>query len=239
MDLFTRDAFEARELFQDGLGEAPDCSALEPRLMELPGLGEVLVGGEPFELAERLDGLQGDNAYDFSGDCGLVAVRNMLAAGGSEVTEDQVIARALETGKCSYSPLDPPERNGMTNVLGRRDILESYGVEGVVLDSKAAGGSLEALASYVEAGHGASISVNSGYAWDDASYVQDGTSNHCIAVTGTARSPETGKLLGLFVCDSGAPGGDGRCIFMSAERLELSYARVPGSSALVTAEPIR
>lgn len=216
-----------------------ESESLEPELMEVPGVGEVLVGGNPFEAGERLDDLQGDNFYNFQGDCGLVTVLNFLTLAGIETTEDEVVGRAIILGKCVYSEFNSPADNGGTTVLDRKDMLETYNIPAVILDSKSAGGSLEALASYVEAGHGVNISINAGYAWDDPDSIGDGSSNHSILVTGTAWDKDTGELKGLFVCDSGLTDRNSKAMFLSVDVLKDAYLDAPGCTALVSTNPIR
>lgn len=214
-------------------------SALEPELMEVPGVGEVLVGGNPFEVGELLDDHQGDNVFNFQGDCGLVTVRNFLALGGMEASEDQVVGRAIRMGQCVHSVFNRPADNGGTSVLHRQNLLESYNIPTVVLDNRSEAASLESLAALVEAGHGVNISVNAGYAWDDPNAVGDGGSNHSILVTGTAWDPETGQLKGLFVCDSGLTDRDSKAMFLSVDVLKDAYLEAPGCTALVSTNPIR
>lgn len=226
---------EAPEVGQEDL----EAAALEPELMEVPGVGEVLVGGDPFTIGEQLDDHQGDNLYNFQGDCGLVTVRNFLALAGIETTEDEVIGKAVNLGLCHYSELGDPAENGGTSVFQRQSLLETYNIPTVIFDSKSGDGSLEAIAAYVEAGRGVNISVNAGYAWDDPNYINDGGSNHSILVTGTARDENTGELKGLFVCDSGLTDRDSRATFLPVEVLQDAYVNAAGTSALVSANPIR
>jgi len=230
--------FEVQDLSELGQ-EQLESAVLEQVLMELPELGEVLVGGNPFEIGERLDDYQGDNFYNFGGDCGLVSVCNILTMADIPATEDEVVGRAIILGQCVYSELNPPSENGATSVFHRQAMLESYGISSVIYPNFSESASLEALARYVEAGHGVNISVNAGYAWDDPNCIGDGTSNHSIVVTGTAWDPDTGELKGLFVCDSGRTDINSKAMFLSAEVLQDAYLDAPGCYALVTTEAIR
>jgi len=211
----------------------------QPQLVDLPEAGEVLVSGDPFEISERLDDNQGDNIYNFGGCCGLVTVSNLCSMAGLEADEDDVIGRAISMGLCHYRIFGDPAENGGTNVFQRQELLQSYGISSTVLSSKSADGSLEAIAEYVEAGHGVNISVNAGYAWDEPSAIGDGSSNHSIVVTGTVRDPETGALTGLIVCDSGLTDRDSGSMYLSLDTLQDAYLDAPGTTALVTDEPIR
>lgn len=216
---------------------ALEMLCMEPLVVDLPETGEVLIYGDPFALAEKLDSFQGDNIYNFGGDCGLVTVNNMLIMGGLESTEDEVVGRAISMGLCNYSPFNDSSENGGTTVYERQALLNSYGIPSMVFESYAA--SPDAIASFVEAGHGVNISVNAGYAWDDPNYITHGGSNHSITVTGTVRDVQTHELKGLIVCDSGPGRADSGRMFMSLDRLNDAYINVPGTTALVTSEPIR
>lgn len=240
MELFEMGGEDLEVKEQSELGEESlEEKSLEPELMDVPGIGEVLVGGNPFEIGEKLDDHQGDNFYNFQGDCGLVTVLNMLTMAGIETNEDEVVGRAIILGKCGFSEDNEPENNGGTSVFDRRALLESYGISSYIFDSKNHGGNPEAVASYVEAGYGVNISLNCGYAWNRPEYIQDGTSNHSVIVTGTARDKVTGELKGVFVCDSGLVNQDSKAYFLPIDVLNQAYVDVPGSSALVTSKPIR
>ncbi|MBR5110044.1 MAG: hypothetical protein IK099_07600 [Clostridia bacterium] len=219
----------------EGLNET---AVLEPRLMEIPEYGEVLVGGDPFGIAGQLDDNQGDNVLNAQGDCGLVSVTNILRQAGMEVTEDEVVLAAVGNRLCSYSTDQDAGDNGGTNVYHRQALLSGYGIPASVYsqwDTKKL--DLEEIAEFVEAGHGVNISVNAGYAWNEPSYINDGGSNHSIIVTGTVRDPDTGELKGLIVCDSGIPG-DSSAKVLSADTLRDAYSDVPTASALITDQPI-
>lgn len=210
---------------------------LEPRVMDIPEVGEVLVSGDPFELAKNLDSVQGDNIYNARGDCGLVSVCNILRMCGFNVDENEIVGRALERNLCFYEPNGSPEKNGGTYDWQRQMLLGDYGIRTEYHSGTSA--SPEMLARYVEAGHGVNLSVNAGYLWDKVNAVGIGRANHSIIVTGTARDPATGELKGLFVCDSGCGRSDSGAMFVSLEKLEMAYSDVGGSSALITKEPIR
>lgn len=221
------------------LREDLDAAPLEPKLMEVPGVGEVLVEGAPFEIGKRLDDEQGDNFYNFQGDCGLVSVMNILTMAGIETNEDEVVGRAIIMGLCEHSPMNSPERNGGTTVLNRRDILESYGISTTILDGHGPGGSPEMLAKLAAAGYGVNIAVNGGYSWGIPAAIGDGSVDHSVVVTGGAWDKDTLEFKGLFVCDSGLVGQKSEANFLSVETLQDAYVNACGGFALVTDRPIR
>lgn len=231
----TYEDTEMREMTHQGLSAA----VLEPMYYEDPEIGEILVYGDPFEVGVDLDDNQGDNIYNIQGDCGLVSVTNILRMNDVNVSEDEVVGRALDLGLCTYSEFNSPDVNGSTTVYERLQLLQSYGVNASVFENKNGDASLESIAEYVENGHGVNISINAGYAWDDPGAVGDGSSNHSIIVTGTARDPETSELKGLYVCDSGLTDQNSSAVFLSMDKLEKCYVDAYGSTVLVTDDEIR
>jgi len=215
--------------------DAGEAKALEPETVEIPEVGSVLVGGNPFEVAESLDDNQGDNILNAQGDCGVVSVVNLARLCGVACTEDDAIVKAVQMRLCDYSTEFDPSDNGGTNVYERQALLSEYGIASTAFAGEVL--SPEQVARLVEAGHGVNLGVNAGYEWGDANYINDGSSNHSIIVTGTARDPETGELRGLFACDSGYPGKS-NAVFLSAAVLDKAYTSAPGSSALVTDRPV-
>ena len=234
------DAIVNNALEQTGFSEIGETSeglerALEPQLMEVPGMGEVLVGGNPYEIADKLDDNQGDNVLNALGDCGLVSVTNIAIQAGIDITEDDVVIAAVGNGLCSFSTDDDPCRNGGTSVYDRQILLDALGIPTTIYGAEEL--DPDQIAELVEAGHGVNISVNAGYAWDDPDYIDNGASNHSIMVTGTVRDPESGELLGLVVCDSGLPG-ESSAVVLSVDTLGDAYTDALGASALVTDQPI-
>lgn len=215
---------------------AGEARALESEIVEVPGIGEVLVGGRPFEVADHLDDNQGDNILNAQGDCGVVSVVNLARMAGIECSEDDAIVKAVQLRLCTYSTDLAESDNGGTNVYQRQALLGQYGIPSTVFWGTEL--NPEQIAQLAEAGHGVNLGVNCGYEWGDIDYVNDGSSNHSIVVTGTARDPDTHELLGLFVCDSGYPGKT-NAAFISVDTLNDAYTNAYGSSALVTNDPIR
>lgn len=219
--------------------EETEAALLEPMMIMEPEVGEVIVFGDPFEVGQNLDDCQGDNEFNAEGNCGLLTITNMLRLGGFNVTESDVTRFALENNLCANGIWMDPSQRGGTSVSGRQEILARLGIESSFTYDTYGAGSLSEIARYVEQGHGVNISVNAGYAWDAPMCIGDGSSNHSILVTGTAYDPDTGELKGLYVCDSGLTDQDSKAYFLSVERLQDCYVDVPGTSLLVTDQPIR
>lgn len=207
---------------------------------DVDGFGDelMLVTGQPFELADSLDYIQGDNMYRASSDCGLVSCSNYLNICGIEAGEDELVRFALEHNLCSYSPWGSPEEWGGTNDTCLETILERYGVESSVYYPDEVRGSIEGIAGAVEDGHAAMIGVNAGYLWDEPGCVGDGRANHQITVTGTIRN-SSGELTALTICDSGRQLPEDSCRVLSVAQLEDCYRRVPDASVILSDSPVR
>ncbi len=220
--------------------KTPEAESLENNITPVPELGESCeVYGDPYELGERLDDEQGDNPYGAGGDCGLVSIANLLTTAGIDMGEDDVVGYAIKNNFCTYSPFIPYDQRGGTNCYDRVNLLQSLGVGASVCFSNEAGGSIESVAEYIEDGRGVILGLNAGVIWDDPSAVGDGGSNHCVFATGTVRDPESGKLLGITVCDSGRVGEPSSSNFISVDVLRDAYIDAPRANCVVTDNPIR
>lgn len=236
---FFSETNEKNEVFEvDKQIQETEAKCLEPQIVDVPGVGPVEVKGNPFELENDLDYSQGDNLFNVMGDCGLVSVINILAEAGISISEDAIVALALTNNLCLYDAWNSPEENGGTTYLDRQTLLAAFGIETEVYKGSSSQASLEVMADKIEAGHGVNISVNAGYALDQPSAIGDGSSNHSIIVTGTARDPQTGELKGFYVCDSCGLYDTG-AVFMSVDKMKDCFTTVPYSSVIYTKEPIR
>lgn len=232
-DEFTEISEANGENNMEGFNIQPEISH------DIPGVETALVYGNPYEAAGHLDDCQGDNQLEAEGDCGLVSTSNVLNLCGVESNEESITEYAVQNGLCNYSRFLPPESRGGTTDSELCEILKANGVEASSFSAQSAEGSCESVAEDVESGHGVEIGVNAGYAWQDANYIDDGSANHEITVTGTVRDAQNGELKGFIVCDSGLPNGSGGSRFMSIETLRDAYENAPGASAIVTNELLR
>ena len=104
----------------------------EPSFASLDG-ETVLVYGDPVETGEKLDDLQGDNYYDFQGDCGLVSVTNLLTMAGVEgVTENDVVGLAIRYRCCEFSNLNDSSENGGTTAVQRWRLMQMFGIDATI-----------------------------------------------------------------------------------------------------------
>ncbi len=229
------DAIEDIFGIQDNQKSVP--SEVYEYLNGLEKYGDVTVSGKPFEAVRTLDYAQGDNIYNAAGCCGLVSSSNFLNMCGLETSENEVVGYALENGLCNYSIFAPPEENGGTADPQIEAVIESYGIP-VTAYEIGAGGSVEDIADAIDEGRAVTIGVNAGYLWNDASVVGDGSVNHQITVTGAVRDND-GTVVGLVICDSGRGLESDACRVVTMEELAMCYETVPGSTAIMSDNPVR
>ncbi len=193
------------------------------RLEMLPTGDEALVVGEPERYGE-LNHLQGDNPFGFTGTCGLVSCEDVLKQFGVQTSEAEVVQHAIEHGLCCTGGDEASEMGG-TTMRDQAQILTDFGVPA----SEASGRSLDDLALTIESGRGVIIEVNAGVLWNDPDCYAFGDANHAVTVTGVARDPETGTVLGAFVNDSGRgfPEDSGR--FIDAATLKTAWVQAGGN----------
>lgn len=207
-------------------GDAGDYGTLDfevpMRLEMLPDGQDGIVCGD-YERYRELNHLQGDNPYGFKGTCGLVSCEDVLRQFGMETSEAEMVHYAIEHRLCSTEGSDPGEMGG-TTIRDQARILSDNGVPATENMAR----SLDELAASVEAGRGVILEVNAGVLWNDADYYGFGEPNHAVVVTGTARDPETGAVLGAFINDSGRglAGDDGR--FIDAATLNAGWLQAGG-----------
>ena len=183
-------------------GESPlgDAQPDVPHTLEvLPDGREAVVIGQPEDFKE-LNHKQGDNDLGFKETCGLVSCEDVIRQFGSDVSETDVVDYAARNGLCQVT--DDPESSGRTTVDGQARILEDFGVPA----HAELGQTNEELDASIEEGRGVIAEVDAGTLWGDSQYSDIfGSPNHAIDVTGVARSPETGEVLGFYINDSGMP----------------------------------
>ena len=198
---------------------------------DVPGVDRALVIGNPFEAAERMDYVQGDNVLGYLGDCGLTSVANVGQLCGLDLSEDDVVLLANATGQCANDWFLPPSERGGVNDENIINLLSAYGIEAHAESADSPGGSLEAIAQYCENGQSVTMGLNAGVAWDMPEYIDDGGANHQVTVLGAVRDADTGEVAGLYICDS---GNNEQCRFVDAETCHAMYTNVSGASIVVT-----
>ncbi len=202
------DAEELRQMF-----EVPQ------RLEVLPDGRSAVVIGDP-EGCRRFTHKQGDNPYGMKGTCGIVSCEDVLRRFGINVTEGTLAGYALRHDLCTVTP-GRPELSGGTSAKDQERILRDHGVPARAVS----GGTLERLAEQVGTGHGVIAEVNAGVLWNNVRHLGDGSSNHAITVTGVARDPASGKVLGFYINDSGR-GDAGR--FVDAAVMQQAWVKAGG-----------
>jgi hypothetical protein len=212
----------------------PDIPQEVAPVLDVVNGQEVVVTGDPLSCIDY-NHIQGDNPYGFLGTCGLVSCQDVLAQFGIEVSEKDVIDLAVATGACSVS--DDPTRSGGTTEYNWVEILDHYGVPAHMENGR----SLDDLAEHVESRCGVIVGLNAEAIWGDwLGYLfSGGNANHAVTVTGVARNPETGAIVGFYINDSNDVDGDGSADsarFIDADTMSTAW-EAPGGSLVTTDVP--
>lgn len=195
--------------------DAPEA-ILEP----LPDGRLAAISGNP-EIKKQFTHPQGDNYLGYLGTCGIVSCEDVAKQQGiTGVSEDGLVNLAAEKNLCVNDASDPYQLGGTTDA-NRAEILSEIGIPNEMVSAS----SLEELAGYIENNQSAIATVNAGVLWNDPNYLGNGLSNHAITVTGVARAPQAGDILGFFINDSGT-GEAGK--FISAPCFENAWLKRGG-----------
>jgi len=186
------------------------------QLVVLSDGSEALVIGDVEGLRQH-GHKQGNNELGFLGDCGLVSCENVLRGFGHEVTENDIVGYAAENGLCAIH--ERAELAGGTTMQDQAEILAAFGVPA----HSETDCSLEDLAEYMEEGRGVIIEVDSSVLWDQPSFTL-GNVDHAITLTGVARDPASGEILGFYVNDSGS-GSSG--LFVDRDKMDAMFNGSP------------
>jgi len=164
--------------------------------------------------------LQGDNPGHDCGDCGVVSCADVLNQFGVRLTEADAFLHAARRHELHVVP-GRPDQSGWTLPAEQAAILADYGVPAHAEE----GQPVERLALAVQLGHGVIAMVNAGVLWSDPRSLGHGQANHAVTITGIARDPYDGALLGFYINDSGT-GQSGQ--FVSAHLMTTAFEREGG-----------
>jgi len=191
--------------------------------MTLPDGSEVVVTGDPIGDAP-FNHQQGDNSYGFQNDCGLAASADVLNQFGIPASENDVVNFAAQNGLTDTSNSDPAQ-NGGTTMADQVTVLTDAGVPA----HSETGNTLNGLASEIDAGHGVIIGVDSSILWNQPQDTSNGAPDHAVTVTGVARDPNSGQIVGFYVNDS----GDGNSAkFVDAATMQQAWINAGGSDVV-------
>ncbi len=155
---------------------------------------DLIVYGDPLDWADRMD-------YDqFTDDCGIAAITNLLVRTGVNTTEEEQFEIATTHGFAKPS--------GATTLSQQMDLLQYHGINSSLGEFKAEDGEvahedteLNQVAQYVVDGKGVLLTVDSDTLWNGETF---DLSDHSILLTGCAYNTENNQLEGFFITDSGS-----------------------------------
>jgi hypothetical protein len=164
--------------------------------------------------------LQGDNPDHDRGDCGIVCCADVLNQFGMRLTETEAFRHATRCHELHVVP-GRPDQSGWTLPAEQAAILTDYGVPAHAEQAQPVG----RLALAVQHGHGVIAMVNAGVLWSDPQALGHGQANHAVTITGVARDPYDGALLGFYINDSGS-GQSGQ--FVAAHLMTTAFEHEGG-----------
>jgi hypothetical protein len=185
----------------------------------LPDGGPILIIGDVRGCA-AFNHLQGNNPEHDRGDCGIVSCADVLNQFGMPLTETDAFLHAMRRHELHVVP-GRPDQSGWTLPAEQAAILTDYGVAAHAEEAQP----VERLALAVQHGHGVIAMVNAGVLWSDPQALGHGQANHAVTITGIARDPYDGALLGLYINDSGS-GQSGQ--FVSAHLMTTAFEHEGG-----------
>ena len=185
----------------------------------LPDGQPILIMGDVRGCA-AFNHLQGDNPEHDRGDCGIVSCADVLNQFGMPLTETDAFLHAARRHELHVVP-GRPDQSGWTLPAEQAAILTDYGVPAHAEEAQP----VERLALAVQHGHGVIAMVNAGVLWSDPQALGHGQANHAVTITGIARDPYDGALLGLYINDSGS-GQSGQ--FVSAHQMTTAFEHEGG-----------
>ena len=164
--------------------------------------------------------LQGDNPEHDRGDCGVVSCADVLSQFGVRLTEAETFLHATRFHELHMVP-GRPDQSGWTLPAEQAALLTDYGVPAHAEQTQP----VDRLAVAVQQCHGVIAMVNAGVLWCDPQALGHGQANHAITITGVARDPYDGALLGFYINDS-ANGQSGK--FVSAHLMTTAFEHEGG-----------
>lgn len=193
---------------------------------------DILVYGYP--KANELDYMQGNAVRDYAGTCALTSIANLAIQANQNLSEAQVVQRAIDNQWCvTDSTVSDYERGG-SNYLGQRALLDSYGIRNGLMQ----GYNEQGIANLIKGGRGVIIAVNAGKLWGEDAYLDGGAVNHVVTVTGVACDAATGAINGFYIADSGRGLVSDMTRYLSLEEFRRD-ANVANAYSIYTIDPIK
>jgi hypothetical protein len=206
------------------IDDSADAGVEEPPPTEdvvLPDGTDAVVMGDPTGQADYYF-QQGDNSLGYGGTCGLASSREILAQFGIEQSEDNLLQYALDNELCVTldDARGDAEKAGGTTPDGLASLLSDHGVSAHI----STGATLEDLASEIEQNRSVIACVDSGVIrYQDQN--PDPQMDHALLITGVARDPNGGNVVGFYVNDTGT---NEAAKFVDADTMERGWTQAGG-----------
>ncbi len=197
---------------------------------------DVLVYGYP-KPYDQLDYSQGFAVSGYFGTCTEASVSNLLKIAGQDVSEADVVKRAIVNKWCDTTSSNPTLRGGAFRDQ-QQAMLKSYGVATEVFH----GNDMEKLGQLVKEGKGVIMAVNAEQLWvaDLPPIVRKLLNlDHVVNLTGVVYAADTGKVQGFYIADSGRGLVSDQARYLTAKELDAIGTTDDGYGAIYTVDPIK
>lgn len=192
----------------------------------------ILVYGYP--KAYELDYMQGDAVAGYKGTCALTSIANLATQANQALSEAQVVQKAIDNKWTVTDATATDYQRGGSNYVGQQALLNSYGIKnGIIM-----GYNEQAIANLIKGGRGVIIGINAGKLWGDNAYLDNGSVNHVVTVTGVACDATTGNINGFYIADSGRGLVSDMTRYVSITDFRAD-ANIASAYAIYTVEPIK
>lgn len=197
---------------------------------------DVLVYGNP-KSYQDLDYTQGDAVPGYQGTCTETSIANLLTIAGREVSEKDVVQRAIDNGWCDTNSSDPHLRGGTLSGQ-QRQLLESFGMPVETMTNY----DPNKLAALIKEGKGVLIGVNNYQLWGanpNKALLDLINVNHMVNLTGAVYAADTGALQGFYIVDTGRGWPSDAARYVSLSELDKAAHFQFGCSVFYTVNAIK
>ncbi|MCO4856252.1 hypothetical protein MKD49_07120 [Herbaspirillum sp. WGmk3] len=197
---------------------------------------DVLVYGNP-KSYQDLDYAQGDAVPGYQGTCTETSIANLLTIAGRDVTEKDVVQRAIDNDWCVTTSPDPNLQGGTLSGQ-QRQLLESFGMPVETMTDY----DPNKLAALINEGKGVLIGVNNYQLWGanpNQALLDLLNVNHMVNLTGAVYAADTGALQGFYIVDSGRRWPSDAARYVSLSELDKAAHFQFGCSVFYTVNAIK
>jgi len=164
----------------------------QPEKGHIDGI-DVLVYGSPKAL--ELDYRQGDAVAGYEGTCGLTSVANLARQAGLDLSEADVVQRAIDRQWTVTSAFASNDQRGGSNYWQQLALLKSYGIRADLTNDR-----VQIITNLIKGGRGVIATIDASMLGPDNDFsvsAFNGSSIHMVTVTGVVCNAANGYTMGF------------------------------------------